>query len=135
MPFYNSKNAYVSVAGTDISAFCDNASLDRTNEQADTTPFQQAHKSSQSGLNSATYSIAGKYDPTATTGPAAVLTAAALGGVAVSVVHRPEGTGSGLEQNAFSAILTSYKESTTAGDTTKFEAAFEVTGTITDTTQ
>lgn len=135
MAFYSSKNAYVSVSGTDISAFCDSAALDRSNEQADTTTFGTAYKTSVSGLNSATFSIAGKYDPTATTGPAAVLTTVALGMASITVVHRPEGTGSGLDQSSFSAILTSYKESTSAGDVAKFEASFQVTGSITDTTQ
>ncbi|HEX2551809.1 MAG TPA: hypothetical protein VHK64_09470, partial [Nocardioidaceae bacterium] len=58
-------------------------------------------------LGDGAFSCSGKYDDSAT-GPRAVLKP--LVNTLVTVTYRPEGTGAGLPQDVFSAVLTKYTE-------------------------
>ena len=131
MAFRHGKNAYVSVNAVDLSTFCDSVDLDYDIDTGDTTTFQSSWKSALGGVPGAKAAIAGKYDPTAGTGPQAVLFPIITGGVAVTIVHRPGGTASGQEQNTFSALITGYSESSPVGGIVSFKAAFMVTGAVT----
>ena len=129
------KNAYVSVAATDLSAFCDELELSIDGETADTSGFGLTWRTKLPGLLGATGTLSGNYDPTASTGPAAVLIAAITGGASVAVVHRPGGTLTGQAQRSFSANITNYTESSNLEDAVKFASTFEVTGAVTASIQ
>lgn len=135
MAFRHGSNAYVSVAGTDISAYLTSASLDFDKDNNDTTTFGATWKANQPGLPGATFSIEGLYDPTASTGPVAVLVAALTSTSTVAVVFRPGGTLAGQTQHSFSANLTSFSENPTVDGMTSLSGAFQVSGAVTTTTQ
>jgi hypothetical protein len=133
--FRHGKTAYVSVNAVDLSTFCDSADIDFDIDTGDTTTFQSSWKSALGGIPGAKAAIGGKYDPTASTGPQAVLVAIIAGGVAVPIVYRPGGTLTGQVQRSFSALLTSYSESSPVGGIVTFKTAFLATGAVTSTIQ
>jgi hypothetical protein len=57
------------------------------------------------------------------------------GNAAVTILRQPEGTGTGLPQDSFSAILTSYVETNPVEEKISFSADFQVTGDVTTTAQ
>lgn len=135
MAFRHGKNAFVSVNAVDLSTFSDSVDLDYDIDTADTTAFQSSWKSALGGIPGAKAAITGFYDPTAGTGPQAVLFPIITGGVAITIIHRPGGTLSGQEQNSFSALITGYTESSPVGGVVTWKAAFLVTGAVTRTVQ
>lgn len=129
------KFAQISVAGTALDSFCDNLELSIDGETADTTGFGSTWHSSIAGLLGASGSLSGAYDPTASTGPAAVLVTAITGGASVAFVHKPGGTASGQRTNSFNGFVTNYTETSAVAERVNFSASFIVTGAVTPTTQ
>ena len=86
--------ALVTVNAVDLSAYSDDAGLDVGIDTAETTTFNASWKTFIEGLASAKFSLKGNFDPTVTSGPAAVLTGL-IGGGAKSVVFNPAGTAVG----------------------------------------
>lgn len=135
MPFRHGKTADITVNAVDLSTFCDSADFAVDVDTGDTTTFQSAWKSALAGIPGAKLDLVGKYDGTASTGPAAVLMACITGGVPVAVIHEPGGTASGQRRNSFNALVTSYSESSPVGGIVSFKASLLVTGTVTTITQ
>lgn len=134
MAFVHGKSAYVSVDGDDLSAYANSVTFTRTGDSHETTTFGANSKTYAPGLKDATATIEGIYDNTALTGPGAVLRPL-LGGAAVTLVYRPEGTGTGKPQASVSAVVTSYEETVPVADMVTWSAEFQFTGDITDSTQ
>lgn len=130
MAFRHGKYAEIEVNSVDLSAFCDSADLSIDIDTAETSTFGDTWKSHIAGLAGATVELAGNYDPTATTGPAAVLMAL-IGAAAFPVVLHPGGDVTGQREHGFNAILTSYSESSPVGDKVTFSAGLLVDGAIT----
>lgn len=130
------KDTYVSVDGTDLSTYLSGSEFGLSTDVHDTTGYQPTGdaKTYTEGLLDGTFSMEGWYDTTASVSPRPILTGL-RGGGAVTIIRRVEGTGSGLPQDSFSAILTSYSESSPAEDIVTFSAEFQITGPITDTAQ
>ena len=122
--------ALVTVNAVDLSAYCDEAGLDVGIDTAETTTFSATWKTFIEGLAVAKFSLKGNYDPTVTTGPAAVLTGL-IGGGGKSVVFNPAGTASGELKRTVSAILTNYTETAPVGGKVPFTATFQGTGAVT----
>ena len=122
--------ALVTVNAVDLSAYCDDAGLDVGIDTAETTTFSATWKTFIEGLAVAKFSLKGNFDPTVTTGPAAVLTGL-IGGGAKSVVFNPAGTATGELKRTVSAILTAYTEGSPVGGKVSFTAAFQGTGAVT----
>jgi hypothetical protein len=122
--------ALVTVNAVDLSAYCDESGLDVGIDTAETTTFSATWKTFIEGLAAAKFSLKGNFDPTVTTGPAAVLTGL-IGGGAKSVVFNPAGTASGELKRTVSAILTGYTETSPVGGKVTFTAAFQGTGAVT----
>lgn len=122
--------ALVTVNAVDLSAYCDDASIDVGIDTAETTTFSAAWKTFIEGLAAAKFSLKGNYDPTATTGPAAVLTGL-IGGGAKNVVFNPAGTTATELKRTVSAILTGYSETSPVGGKVTFTASFQGTGAVT----
>lgn len=138
MAFSHGRLAYVSVAGTDLSAYFNQTDLPIDVANADTSTFGLSWETNLAGLASATWSLDGYWDPTASTGPAAVLTAAITtcqGGTPVACVFRPAGTGSGKATRTFNANITGYSEGAEVGGVVPISASFKVTGAVTFGTQ
>jgi hypothetical protein len=135
MAFRHGRLAEISVAGTALQTFCTSLDLSIDADTADTTTFGSTWKSALAGTAGAKLELAGDFDPTASTGPAAVLMTALTGLAPVAVVHKPGGTASGQRTNSFNAIVTNYAESSPVGGIITFKASLLVTGAVTPTTQ
>jgi hypothetical protein len=132
MAFRHGRFAEITVAGNDLSAFCDSADINIDIDTAETTTFGASWKRHIPGLAGAQLDGGGNYDPTATTGPAAVLTGL-IGDDPFAVVLHPGGDVTGQIQHSFNAILTSYKESSPVGDKVTFTFSLLVDGAVTTT--
>ena len=135
MAFRHGKTAEITVNSVALSAFCDSADFTVDVDTADTTTFGSTWKSALAGVPGAKLELAGKYDGTAGTGPAAVIMAIIAAGIAVPVVHKPGGTLSGQRTNSFSALVTSYAESSPVGGIVSFKCGLLTTGAVTTVTQ
>lgn len=135
MAFRHGRLAEITINTKDLSTFCDTLDLSIDVDTADTTAFGSSWKSSVVGVAGSKLDLSGSFDPTATTGPAAVLVGCITGAAAVAVVHKPGGTASGQRTNSFNAIVTSYSESSPVGGRVSFSASMLVTGAVTPTTQ
>lgn len=135
MAFRHGRFAQISVASNDLSSYCDTADLSIDIDTAETSAFGNTWKTHIAGLIGGTYNLSGSYDPTASTGPAAVLWSCITGGVPVTLVAKPGGTASGQRTNTFDALITSYSESDSIGDRVTFSADFIVTGAVTPAQQ
>lgn len=121
--------AVVTVNAVDLSAFSDDGVLDIGVDTAETTTFGATYKTFIEGLAESKFSLKGNFDPTAATGPAAVLTGL-IGGGAKVVVFSPAGTVSTELKRTVSAILTKYTEHSAVGDKVTFVAEFQGTGAV-----
>lgn len=137
MAFKHGKAATFLLGTDDLSAFLDDIQWSRSRETGETTTYGASgdNKTKLAGLRDSSFSIKGKYDSTATTGPAAVLNAALDSDTATVAKIRPEGTGSGLPETEVSCFCTKYTESVPVGDIITFSADFDCTGAIDRTVQ
>lgn len=135
MAFKHGKEAAFLLGSDDLSAFCDSIEWSRTRETGETTTYGKDDKTYLAGLRDASFTISGKFDSTATTGPAAVLNAAIGSDTATVAKIREEGTGSTLPEIEVSCFCTGYDESIPVGDIVSFKASFQCTGTVDRTAQ
>lgn len=130
MAFRHGRFAEITIAANDLSDYCDTADLSIDVDTSDTSTFGSTWKTAITGMAGATVDLGGNYDPTATTGPAAVLTGL-IGDDPFAVEVFPGGDVTGQASRTFNAILTSYKESSPVGDKVTFSASLLVTGAVT----
>jgi hypothetical protein len=133
MAFVHGSKSSFNINAKDISAFLDNVDFSNAVDTAETSTFGSTSKTYINGLTDATFSIAGKWDPTATTGPDAVLDAL-VGAAASTFIYGPQGTTAGMVKYTGSAILTSYKVTGPIGGVVSLTADFQCSGAITRTT-
>ena len=128
MAFRHAKNAAFTLNTKDLSTFLDNLDMSFDLDTADTTAFGATWKSSLAGVPSGKIEISGFYDPTATTGPGAVLFPLVTAGTAVTGLVYPGGTASGqaLYTITSGCIVTSYAESSAVGGAVTFKASIDV---------
>lgn len=135
MAFRHGSKASITVNAVDLSSFCTSLDLQINQDTGETTTFGSTWKSYIAGTMGASLSIVGDYDGTVTTGPASAILLAQATAVPVAVVHKPGGTLAGQRNNAFSALITSYGESSPVGGVITFKADLLVSGAVTSTTQ
>lgn len=134
MAFVHGKGTVVTIDGDDLSAYSNNVQFNRSADTHDVTTFGKAAKVYASGLKDGTGTIQGIYDNTASTGPGAVLRPL-VGGAAVTLVYRPEGTGSGKPEAEVDVLVTAYEETAPVGDMISFSATLQFSDDIDDTAQ
>jgi hypothetical protein len=103
----HSKLTVIIIDGDDVSAFCTDSNCEQSSGTEDVTTYGKNAVVKDATLLDGVFGCSGKYDDGAT-GPRAVLKP--LVGTTVTVQYRPEGTGSGLPQDSFSAVITKYAE-------------------------
>ena len=103
----HSKLTVILVDNNDVSAFCTDSNCEQSAGTEDNTTYGKNSQVFDPTLLTGAFGCSGKYDDGAT-GPRAVLKP--LVGTTVNVKYRPEGTGSGLPQDSFSAVITKYTE-------------------------
>lgn len=103
----HSKLTVILINSNDISEFCTDSTCEQSAGTEDNTTYGKDAIVKDPTLLTGAFSCAGKYDDSAT-GPRAVLKP--LVGTKVTVKYRPEGTGSGLPEDEFDAVITKYTE-------------------------
>lgn len=134
MAFRHGSKASLSVAGTVIQAYLDSVALNTTQETSDTTTLGSTWRTALPGLLGATIPGSGFYDPTASTGPMAVLWSAMTGAAAVACIYYPGGNTAGQRSYSCNAIITNLQEQGAVADAVKFTFDFLVTGAVTPAT-
>lgn len=125
--------AAVTAGGTALSAYIDSSEYSQDIDTAETTTYSTSSNSKTYivTLQGATLSFSGHWDPTSSTGPAALINTIISAGTAVTWVHYPGGTASGQRSNTFSGIVTNFTESSDVGDDVKFSCEVLMTGAVT----
>lgn len=103
----HSKHTVIIIDSNDISQFATDSTCEQSAGTEDNTTYGKDAIVKDPTLLTGGFSCSGKYDDSAT-GPRAVLKP--LVGTKVTVQYRPEGTGSGLPQDEFQAVITKYTE-------------------------
>jgi hypothetical protein len=130
MAFRHGRFAEITVNDADLSKFCDSADIGIDTDTSDTSAFGSAWKTQVLGQSGGQFSIKGNYDPTATTGPMAVLSAL-IGADAFEIVFYPGGNVAGQISYTADCFMTSYKNTSAVGSKVTFEAGFVADGEIT----
>lgn len=129
MAFSHGKNAVFKLHnGTsliDLSAYLDNIDKSKTADTHESTTFGDSSKEYTPGLKDGTFSLSGKFDPTAD----ACLDLAV--GEIRAFEYYPEGNSSGKVKYTGNAICTDYSGSSPVGDLNSASASLQVTGGIT----
>lgn len=103
------KDAVIIVDGNDISMHVTNVNRKRAGGTEDNTTFGKDDIVKDPTLGTGEFGCSGKYYTKSTAGsPRAVLDP--LVNTKVNIKYRPEGTGSGLPQDSFDAVITGYEE-------------------------
>lgn len=103
----HSKLTVIIIDGNDVSQYCTDSNCEQSAKTEDNTTYGKDAEVYDPTLLSGAFGCGGKYDD-AVGGPRAVLKP--LVGTKVTVQYRPEGTGSGLPQDEFEAVITKYAE-------------------------
>lgn len=140
MAFAHGKHTHLSVddsGGTlrDLSAFCDTVSgLPGGRDLSEVTAFGDEGVKNIPGLKNVTFSVSGHWDPTATTGPDAVLSSLLDAEQTASFEYGPGGTASGAIKYAGECWCSSYTTDSSVSDKVSFSAEFQVDGVPTRST-
>ena len=132
MTFVHGKNTFVSLGGTNISAYTNSTTFNREADSHEVTTYGKASKVYRGGLKDAKVTVSGWYDDAAT-GPHTLI--APLVGTNAAFVFRPEGTGSGKPQSTVDVLVTSYNESSPVADHIQWTAELQCSDTINDAPQ
>lgn len=115
MPKIHGKKTVVLLGGVELTAYANNSQLEFNPDSHDTTVYGKNSHVFNAGLLNGTATVSGFYDSTATIGPRAVVLPL-LGVTDVAFVHRPEGTGAGLPQDAVNCVITKYTQTHPVAD-------------------
>lgn len=132
MAFKHGKDTYISLSGSDLSAYCNTSELEVTSDSHDVTTYGKDDHVKSGGLLDGKVSMGGIYDDT-NSGPKAVIEP--LIGTVVTLIRRPEGTGTGLPQESLSVLVTKYVETNPVADMIAWSCDMEKSDAITRTTQ
>lgn len=133
MAFVHGKTTFISLNGSDLSTYVNASELSRTSDSHDVTTYGKNAHVKAGGLLDGTASMSGIYDNTASVGPRAVIRP--LIGTVVTLIRRPEGTGSGKPQDSVSVLVTKYTETNPVADYVSWSCDMELSDVITSTSQ
>lgn len=135
MPRSHSKKTVIQVDSTDISQHVNTSEFTPSTDSHDVTGYGVDGHEYEGGLTDGTFTMGGWYDTDQTTGPRAVLQTLKGTNAKVTVTRQIEGTGSGLPQDTFSGVLTSYAESAPVADYVQWTAEIQISGDVDSTPQ
>lgn len=133
MSFIHGKNTFISLNGSDLSAFTNTSEIGRTADSHDVTAYGKNSHVYLGGLLDGKATMGGVYDNTAVTGPRAVVRP--LVGQTVTLIRRPEGTGSGKPQDSVSVVVTGYTETNPVADYVAWQCEMQCSDDFTSTAQ
>jgi hypothetical protein len=132
MAFVHGKNTFISLNGSDLSPFTNTSTFGRGADSHDVTTYGKNDHVFEGGLGLNTASMGGIYDNSAT-GPRDVIEP--LVGTVVTLIRRPEGTGTGKPQDSVSALVTSYVETNPVADMVTWSCELQPSDAVTSTNQ
>jgi hypothetical protein len=132
MAFVHSKDTFISLNGSDLSAFTNTSSLTRRADKHDVTTYGKDDHVYQGGLGDGAFSMGGIYDSTAA-GPRDIIEP--LIGTTVTLIRRVEGTGSGKPQDSVSVLVEEYVETSPVADMVQWTATLQPSDAVTSTDQ
>ena len=117
-----------------LTAYVDSITESFSVDMAETTTMGAEAKTYVSGQSDSTFSISGKWDSTALTGPDVTLQG--LIGLETTSTFEigPEGSAAGKVKYTGECFMTGYSVSIPVGDVVSFTADFQVSGAVTRTT-
>jgi hypothetical protein len=133
MSFVHGKNTYFSLGGVDLSAYTNTSTFTRGADIHDVTTYGKSDHVNAGGLGTSGLGAGGIYDNTASTGPRAAIEP--LIGTTVTMIRRPEGTGSGKPQDSVSVVVGSYVETSPVADFVQWSVELTGSDAVTSTTQ
>lgn len=133
MTFVHGKSTVIILDGDDLSAFTNTSSFERGADTHDVTTYGKNDHVFAGGLGMNSASMSGIYDNTASTGPRAVIEP--LVGSTVTLIRRPEGTGSGKPQDSVSVVVQKYVETSPVADMVTWSCEMQCSDAVTSTTQ
>lgn len=120
---------------TDISDSVDSIDFPEELELVETTTFGATSKTYIVGFADGKVSMGGSWNRTLNTMLSALKAAFRDGTItSASLEYGPEGTDSGDIKVTCEVVMTSYKRTSAAKDQVKFEAEFQITGPVTEST-
>ncbi len=139
MSFVHGRDTFISLDGDDLSPYTNTSSWEDTSDKHDVTCYGANRKAYNPGLGDGKLSFGGVYDNTAA-GPKAIIEAIKAGHDAgtitsVTLIRRPEGTGSGRPQESVAVMVEKYTESNPVADMVTWSCDLQMSGDITRTTQ
>lgn len=126
-------NGVPSGSPVDISQYCDNSQLTTTADVHETTSYGADYKAKDGGLAEGQFTVGGVYDSGDTDTPAALFEGKA--GSKFEITRRLGGTGAGLPQQKFVAVLADYQESAPVSDYVRWTSTWQVDGAVDYTPQ
>jgi hypothetical protein len=126
------KDEVWTIDGDDISYATKTSTWERNPDIHDITGYGKQNKVKRGGLKDGTFTCGGWYD-TGATGPRAVLEP--LEATTVTLIHKPEGTGTGKPQRSVSVVVGKYSETGPVDDIVQWTCDFAMSDTVTNTTQ
>lgn len=133
MSFVHGKDTVFILDGDDISAYTTTSSFEREADEHDVTTYGKDDHVFAGGLGKGAASASGLYDNTAGTGPRAVIEP--LIGSVVTLVRRPEGTGTGKPQDSVNVLVKKYTETNPVADMVTWAVDLTLSDAVTSTTQ
>jgi len=130
--FVHGKSTVITVNAVDLSAFTNTSNFGRKADKHDVTTYGKNDHVYAGGLGDGAFSMAGVYD-NGVAGPRDTLEP--LVGTVITCIRKPEGTGSGLPQDSFSALLEEYVETNPVADMVSWQATFQPSDAVTSTNQ
>jgi hypothetical protein len=128
------KDTVITLDGDDLSTYINASEFTTTVDKHDVTGYGAENKAYSLGLGDATFTMSGVYD-TAAAGPRGVIVPIRDAKAAVTLVRRPEGTGSGKPNESVSVLVEQYVESNPVADVIAWSCECQCTGDVTTTTQ
>lgn len=132
MGFVHGKGTQVTLAAADLSAFTNNVAFNRSADSYDTTTFGKSSHTYAGGLKDGTATLTGIYDDGAT-GPQAIIEP--ILGTVVTLIYKPEGTGTGRPTKTVSVLVTAYEETAPVADMIAWSASLQLTDDVVVTNQ
>jgi hypothetical protein len=134
--FQHGKSAYFNLdtvgnSPTDLSAYCDNIDMPQELETAETTVFGNSAKTYIAGLQGASISVSGPWDPTLDAHMTAIQAAPPSSS---TFIVGPQGSTAGQRKYTGECHVTNYSVSAPVGDKVTWSADLLVTGAVTRTT-
>lgn len=132
MSFVHGRKTFLSLNGSDLSPFCTNSALEKTSDKHDITVYGLDDHTYSGGLKDGTATMSGIYDNTAA-GPKAIVDP--LIGQVVTLIRRPDGTGTGKLQESLNVLVMKYNETSPVADMVTWSCDMQKSGPVTKTTQ